>query len=236
MLEVKNLNSGYGDIQILWDINLKVDKGEIVTVIGPNGAGKTTLLKTIAGLVKPFKNSGGIFFKGRDIAGMEPHDVVRQGLVLVSSEIGLFPQMTVYENLLLGAYNVNAKDKRVENLKRVFELFPRLEERKNQKAGTLSGGERQMLMIAQGLMADPELLMLDEPSSGLQPSLVTRILDTLGKIRDMGVTILLVEQNVFAALKVADRGYVIENGRIVLQGTSEELMRNQHVKKAYLAI
>ncbi len=236
MLEVKNLNSGYGDIQILWDINLKVDKGEIVTVIGPNGAGKTTLLKTIAGLVKPFKNSGGIFFKGRDIAGMEPHDVVKQGLVLVSSEIGLFPQMTVYENLLLGAYNVNAKDKRVENLKRVFELFPRLEERKNQKAGTLSGGERQMLMIAQGLMADPELLMLDEPSSGLQPSLVTRILDTLGKIRDMGVTILLVEQNVFAALKVADRGYVIENGRIVLQGTSEELMRNQHVKKAYLAI
>lgn len=144
--------------------------------------------------------------------------------------------MTVYENLLLGAYNVNAKEKRLENLKRVFELFPRLEERKNQKAETLSGGERQMLMIAQGLIADPELLMLDEPSSGLQPSLVTRILDTLSRIREIGVTILLVEQNVFAALKVADRGYVIENGRIVLQGTSEELMLNQHVKKAYLAI
>jgi branched-chain amino acid transport system ATP-binding protein len=237
MLELANVNSGYGDVQVLWNINLRVEKGEIVSIIGPNGAGKTTLLKTIAGLIRPFKKgSGKIVYLGERIDGKRVDEIVNLGIVLVSGEKGIFPYMSVMDNLLMGAYNKNARSKRMENLEKVFQLFPRLKERKNQKAGTLSGGERQMLAIGQGIMANPRLMMLDEPSLGIQPSLAIKIFDALTEIRRLGMTILLVEQNVYAALRISDRGYVLENGRIVLKGPSSELLDNKHVKKAYMAL
>ncbi len=233
MLQVNGLNAGYGEVQVLWDINLTVREGEIVSIIGANGAGKTTTLKSIMGLIIPFK--GTISFNGDDITGLPVHEIVRKGISLVPEGRHLFPKMTVMENLRMGGYAVDG-DKYMDLLERVFQIFPVLKERKDQLALTLSGGEQQMLAIARGLMSDPKILMLDEPSLGLAPKIVKRVMKVVSEIRDEGVTILLVEQNAKISLEISDRGYVLETGRIVLEGTSEELLRNEHVKKAYLGL
>jgi branched-chain amino acid transport system ATP-binding protein len=232
MLEVESLNVYYGDIQVLWDVSLKVDRGEIVALIGSNGAGKTTLLKTIAGLLKPA--SGSINYLNERIDKLPPHKIVERGVALVPEGRGLFPHMTVYENLLMGAYTQRENSREVLNW--VYEIFPILKERSRQLASTLSGGEQQMLAIARSLMSNPKLLMLDEPSQGLGPKVVIRILDTVKMINERGVTIMLVEQSAPFALELADRVYVIENGRIVHSGRSEEIRSLEDVKKAYLGL
>jgi branched-chain amino acid transport system ATP-binding protein len=232
MLEVESLDVYYGDIQVLWDVSLKVDRGEIVALIGSNGAGKTTLLKTIAGLLKPA--SGSINYLNERIDKLPPHKIVERGVALVPEGRGLFPHMTVYENLLMGAYTQRENSREVLNW--VYEIFPILKERSRQLASTLSGGEQQMLAIARSLMSNPKLLMLDEPSQGLGPKVVIRILDTVKMINERGVTIMLVEQSAPFALELADRVYVIENGRIVHSGRSEEIRSLEDVKKAYLGL
>ncbi len=234
MLRIENLNFSYGDLQVLWDVNIEVREGEVVTVVGANGAGKSTLLKNISRLVKP--RSGSILFNDVDILRCEAHEVVELGIVQVPEGRKIFPQMTVTENLRMGSYSSRARAKRAENLERVFSLFPRLKEREKQLGGTMSGGEQQMLAIARGLMADPKLLLLDEPSLGLSPLLVKSIFEIIATIRKQGVTILLVEQNVFQSLRIADRGYVLETGRVVLKDQGDALLNNAHVKKAYLGM
>jgi len=231
MLKIENLSFSYGDLRVLWDVNLEVNEGEIVTVVGANGAGKSTLLRNISRLVKP--GAGGIAFNGADLTAREAHEVVALGVVQVPEGRKIFPQMTVIENLRMGSFIPAARKKREE---RVFTLFPRLRERQKQLGGTMSGGEQQMLAIARGLMADPKLLLLDEPSLGLSPLLVKSIFEIVSRIREQGVTIMLVEQNVFQSLKVADRGYVLETGRVVLQDTGASLLTNEHVRKAYLGM
>lgn len=230
MLEVRGITGGYGYIQILWDVSFNIKEGEVVTIIGPNGAGKTTLLKTISGLLKPW--SGEIYFRGKRISGLPAYKIVAEGIALVPEGRELFPKMSVMDNLLLGSYLSSSK--RQETLEKVFDLFPVLRERRNQMAGTLSGGEQQMLAIARGLMSNPKLLMLDEPSLGIAPIVVLKIFDTIKKLNEMGVTILLVEQNVYHALELAHRGYVLERGRVVLEGEGKFLIENKHVKEAYL--
>jgi len=234
MLEVKGINVYYGPLQVLFDVSLSVKEKEIATVIGPNGAGKTTLLKTISGLLHP--KSGSIRFLGEEISSLPAEVVVRRGVAHVPEGRGLFPYMTVLENLQLGAYTKEARSKMKETLEEVFELFPRLKERKDQLAYTLSGGEQQMLAIGRALMSRPKLLMLDEPSQGLAPNLVKSVMQTLEELNARGITILLVEQNVHHALNLADRGFVLENGRVVLEGAAQELLNNSHVKSAYLGI
>ncbi len=234
MLRIENLNFSYGDLQVLWDVDIEVREGEVVTVVGANGAGKSTLLKNISRLVRP--RSGSIRFYDQDLLRCEAHEVVDLGVVQVPEGRRIFPQMTVTENLRMGSYSARARAKRDRNLDRVFALFPRLKERERQLGGTMSGGEQQMLAIARGLMADPKLLLLDEPSLGLSPLLVTSIFEIIAEIRKQGVTILLVEQNVFQSLRVADRGYVLETGRVVLQEKGDALLNNEHVKKAYLGM
>jgi len=232
MLEVESLNVFYGDVQILWDVSLRVDEGEIVALIGSNGAGKTTLLKTIAGLLKPA--SGSINYFNERIDKLPPHKIVEKGIALVPEGRGLFPHMTVYENLLMGAYTQHKNNKEV--LSWIYEIFPILKERSKQLASTLSGGEQQMLAIARSLMSNPKLLMLDEPSQGLGPKVVIKILDTVKMINERGVTIMLVEQSALFALDLANRVYVMENGRIVRSGKSEEIKSLEEVKKAYLGL
>ena len=234
LLEIKNLDASYGELKVLWGINLEVGKGEIVALVGPNGAGKTTLLRTIVGVVK--EDKGDIVFEGRRINDLPPYERVKLGISLVPEGGELFPYMTVQENLDIGAYLPEARKKYHENLEFVFTLFPRLKERRNQLAGTLSGGERQMLAIGRALMSSPKILMFDEPSLGLAPNLALNVLKTIQELNKEGYTILLVEQNVRLALKISSRGYVIENGRIVLKGSSEELLNDPHVKKAYLGL
>ena len=234
MLEVKGLEASYGELKVLWGIDLEVGKGEIVALVGPNGAGKTTLLRTIVGIVK--EDKGDIIFEGKKINDLPPYERVKLGISLVPEGGELFPYMTVQENLDIGAYLPEARKKYHENLEFVFTLFPRLKERRNQLAGTLSGGERQMLAIGRALMSSPKILMFDEPSLGLAPNLALNVLRTIQELNKEGYTILLVEQNVRLALKISSRGYVIENGRIVLKGDSEELLNNPHVKKAYLGL
>ncbi|MCD6348306.1 MAG: ABC transporter ATP-binding protein [Candidatus Korarchaeota archaeon] len=233
MLEVAGLDAGYGEVQVLWNVGLKVERGEIVSLIGANGAGKTTTLRSIMGLIRPF--SGVIRFDGTEITGLPTHEIVRRGIALVPEGRHLFPKMTVIENLKMGAYAVDGS-KYKDLLERVFQIFPVLKERKDQLASTLSGGEQQMLAIARGLMSDPKLLMLDEPSLGLAPKIVKKVMRVVSEIRDEGVTVLLVEQNAKMSLEISDRGYVLETGKIVLEGTSEELLRNEHVRKAYLGL
>ncbi len=233
MLEVAGLNAGYGEVQVLWNVGLKVERGEIVSLIGANGAGKTTTLRSIMGLIRPF--SGVIRLDGTEIVGLPTHEIVRRGIALVPEGRHLFPKMTVIENLRMGAYAVDSS-KYKDLLERVFQIFPVLKERKDQLASTLSGGEQQMLAIARGLMSDPKLLMLDEPSLGLAPKIVKKVMRVVSEIRDEGVTVLLVEQNAKMSLEISDRGYVLETGKIVLEGTSEELLRNEHVRKAYLGL
>jgi len=234
LLTINKLNFSYGDLKILWDIDLEVHEGEIVTVVGANGAGKTTTLNCISRLVDP--TSGTISYNGEELTGLESHHVVERGIVQVPEGRKIFSEMTVLENLRMGSYIRTARKDREFNLELVFHLFPRLKERVNQLGGTMSGGEQQMLAIGRGLMANPKLLMLDEPSLGLSPLFVAIIFEIIQEINRKGVTILLVEQNVFNSLKIADRAYVLENGRVVLSGTGNELLVNDYVKKAFLGI
>jgi branched-chain amino acid transport system ATP-binding protein len=234
MLTIDKLNFSYGDLKVLWDISLEVHEGEIVTVVGANGAGKTTTLKNISRLVKP--DSGGITFLGEDMEKLESHQVVERGIVQVPEGRKIFPEMTVLENLRMGSYIKSARKTRGANVERVFGMFPRLKEREKQLGGTMSGGEQQMLAIARGLMANPKLLLLDEPSLGLSPLFVKIIFEIIQEINRQGVSILLVEQNVFQSLKIANRAYVLETGRVVLTGGGTDLLDNEHVKKAFLGM
>jgi len=234
MLKIDKLNFSYDDLKVLWDIDLEVHEGEIVTVVGANGAGKSTTLKNISRLVRP--NSGSITFKGIDLTRMEPHHVVEEGVVQVPEGRKIFPEMSVRENLRMGSYIASARKNREDNIERVFTLFPRLREREKQLGGTMSGGEQQMLAIGRGLMANPKLLLLDEPSLGLSPLFVKNIFDIITEINRQGVTILLVEQNVYQSLRIANRAYVLETGRVVLTGTGADLLNNDHIKKAFLGM
>ena len=235
MLEVRNLNVKYGKIQAIWDLSFEIKLGEVVGFFGPNGAGKTTLINAIIGLVKP--ESGQIVFENKSLIGLETHKIIRTGISVVPQERELFPFMTVEENLRLGsAYIPIAKNKLEDNLEFVFTIFPILKERCKQKAGTLSGGQQRMLAIGRGLMANPKLLILDEPSLGLQPSIVIELFQKLKEIKKTGMSILLAEQNVKQGLKVIDRGYVIENGRIVLADSAINLADSQYIQKSYLGV
>ena len=234
LLDVRNVDVFYGDAQALWGVSFQVEKGTITSIVGANGAGKTTIMKTISGLLIP--RSGTITFEGRDITREEPHKRVEMGIAHVPEGRQLFPRLTVMENLRAAAYTRRAREKFQDTLEEVFNLFPILRERRNQLAGTLSGGEQQMLAIARGLILRPEILMLDEPSLGLAPKLVIMILNLVRKLKEEGYTILLVEQNVYQALKLSDKAYVLETGRIVKSGTGEELLRDEDVKRAYLGL
>ncbi len=234
LLEVENVDAGYGFLQVLWEVSLHVEEGEFVCLLGANGAGKTTTLRTIAGFIAP--QGGDVRFKGQSIGGNPAHTISSTGISFVSEELNLFANMTVRENLLLGAYNVRDKQKQLEALNFVYSLFPRLKEREKQLAGTMSGGERKMLAIARGMMSQPEMLLVDEPSLGLAPQLVTNVFDALVTLQQRGVTILLVEQNVASALRIADRGYVLEQGKIAIEGKSSDLTNNEHVRSAYMGI
>jgi len=232
LLEVKDLNVAYGAITAVKGVSLTVNQGEIVTLIGSNGAGKSTTLRTISGLLKP--KSGEIYFDGDRIDGMEGHDIVQRGLCQSPEGRRIFPRMTVDENLDLGAFLRRDKDGIANDRERVLELFPRLKERIHQRAGTMSGGEQQMLAVARALMGSPKLLLLDEPSMGLAPVLVDVIFETIVRIREQGITILLIEQNASAALEVADRAYVLESGIIKMSGNAKDLQSDPEVTKAYL--
>jgi len=234
LLKIDKIDFHYGDVHILYGVILEVSEGEIVTILGANGAGKTTLLKTIAGILWP--TFGEIHFLGERIDHLHPHQIVEKGLVRIPEGRKIFPTLSVLENLELGSYIQKAKMKRSESLEKVFSLFPILKERSQQSAGTLSGGEQQMLAIGRGLMSLPRLLMLDEPSLGLAPLIVREIFNTVREINQQGTTVLLVEQNVFNALEMAQEGYVLENGRIVLRGNSQDLLGNEYIKEAYLGI
>jgi branched-chain amino acid transport system ATP-binding protein len=233
LLELENVHSYYGHIHALKGVSLNVEEGEIVTLIGANGAGKSTTLRTISGLIHA--RQGKVLFKGRDITHMEPHDIVTIGVGQVPEGRGIFPSLTVLENLEMGAFTINDQAEVKRRLQTVFRLFPRLEERVRQKGGTLSGGEQQMLATGRGLMMKPQILLMDEPSMGLAPVLVEAIFDVIQEMNQkQGTTILLVEQNALMALKYAARAYVLETGNIVLSGPSREIVQNQDVKKAYL--
>jgi branched-chain amino acid transport system ATP-binding protein len=234
MLQLKKVQAGYGRVTILEDVNVEVTKGEVVTIVGANGAGKTTTLRAISGLI-PI-TAGEIFFDGKDITTLPAHEVVNEGITLIPEARQLFPHMSVLDNLMLGAFKKAARQSAQERLDEVLGLFPRVKERLGQQAGTLSGGEQQMVAIARGLMASPKFLMFDEPSLGLSPLLVKQVFDIIDKIVSLGKTVLIVEQNVFHTLKIADRGYVIENGKIVMTGTGSDLLKDPHIKKAYLGI
>jgi len=232
MLEVKNIQVAYGKIVAVKDVSIDVKQGEIVTLIGSNGAGKSTTLRTISGLIKP--KSGEILFNGKRIDGVPGHEIVGMGICHSPEGRRIFPRMTVKENLELGAFLRNDKAAVNADMDRVLELFPRLKERIKQTAGTMSGGEQQMLAVSRALMGDPKLLLLDEPSMGLAPVLVELIFDTIVKIRKQGITILLIEQNATAALEVADRAYVLESGAVKMSGSAKELSSDDKVTKAYL--
>jgi branched-chain amino acid transport system ATP-binding protein len=232
MLEAIDVDAYYGDLQALWGISLQVNEGELVALIGPNGAGKTTTLRVITGLLKPA--SGSIRFHSDHLDKASAHKIVELGISQVPEGGRIFAGMSVLENLELGAFTAKARKVKDASLQWVYEIFPRLEERKKQRAGTLSGGERQMLAIGRALMSTPRLLLLDEPSFGLAPLLVEHIFEMIKDINGQGVTVLLVEQNIRAALELADRAYVIENGRIVGQGTGEDLLSFESVRSAYL--
>lgn len=234
MLRVNKINSSYGRIQALWDVSLNVEDGEIVALVGANGAGKTTLLRSLMGLVKP--SSGMIKFNGQRIEGYDPNKISELGIAYVPEGGGPFRDMSVRENLEMGAYHSNAWKYRKDTLRRVYRIFPRLEERENKLSRTLSGGERQMLAIGRALMARPTLCAFDEPSIGLAPLLVDEFLHIIKQVREEGITILLVEQNVHKSLEIADRAYVLENGRITLEGNSSDLLEDERIRKAYLGL
>lgn len=234
MLKVNNIDVFYGDLQVLWDISFEVKEKEIVVLIGANGAGKSTTIKTVSSLLTPVK--GSIEFNGTRMDQLPPYKIIEYGIVHVPEGRRLFPDMSVEENLIMGTLHGEAKSKRIETMEYVYELFPRMKERRKQMAGTLSGGEQQMLAVGRGLMSLPKLMMFDEPSLGLAPILVQEIFSMVKRINEEGVTVLLVEQNVRQTLAMCNRAYVLENGRVVLEGTSQELMNNEHVKEAFLGI
>jgi branched-chain amino acid transport system ATP-binding protein len=234
MLEIQKLNFAYGDLKVLWDVDLSVKDGEIVTVVGANGAGKSTILKNVSRLVRP--TSGTIRLDGKELNRFASHEVVEMGVVQVPEARRIFPEMTVVENLRMGSFVKATRKDRARNMERVFTLFPRLAERKGQLGGTMSGGEQQMLAIARGLMGNPKVLLMDEPSLGLSPLLVKSIFEIIKEINRQGTTILLVEQNVYQSLRISHRAYVLETGRVVMSGAGEELLENPHVKKAFLGM
>jgi len=234
ILELRDVTSGYGEVQILWGVTLALQKGQMVSLVGANGAGKTTLLRTIMGLNRPWQ--GQVIFEGEDISKLPPHAKADRGLILVPEGRQLFTHMTVQENLDMGASPKRARKDYQRNLELVFEMFPRLKDRRDQKAGTMSGGEQQMLAVARGLMASPKVLMIDELSLGLAPFLVLQLFESLKKLRETGITVLLVEQNVQMALAVTDYAYVLAEGRIEIEGPSKSVANNPDVQKAYLGL
>jgi branched-chain amino acid transport system ATP-binding protein len=231
MLEIERLNVFRNNLQILWDLNVRIGKGEVVALLGPNGAGKTTFVESIFGLIP--RVNGGIKFQGETIKGLPPHAIFRKGLALVPEKREIFPKMTVLENLRLGKGDRPGWE---EDLEEIHSLFPILKERENQLAGTLSGGEQQMLAIGRALMSNPKILVLDEPSTGLSPILIGQVFRSLERLGKQGMTILLLEQNIRNALDLCQRGYVMENGRIILEGKTKELFHNEHVQRAYLGV
>ncbi len=234
MLKVEKVSAQYGDIKVLWDATLQVSRGEMVTMVGSNGSGKTTLINTIIGMMHP--TAGRIRFLDRPIHHLPPHKTVEMGISLIPEGRKLFPEMTVLENLELGAYVLGARKKIPETLRWVFSLFPKLSDRKAQLAGTLSGGEQQMVTVGRGLMSLPQLLLIDEPSMGLAPIVVAELFRTIRKINREGVTVFLVEQNARQAMEISDRTYVLENGRVVREGASKELLYDDEIRKAYLGL
>jgi len=234
MLKLDNIHCGYGGTEILRGVSFEVNAGEVVTIVGANGAGKTTTLRSLCGIVTPSR--GTIEFEGQRIDGNRPDQIVDAGLTLIPEGRQLFPFISVRDNLLMGAYKRGARAGYKKRLDDVLDLFPRVRERLDQNAGTLSGGEQQMVAIARGLMADPKLLMFDEPSLGLSPLLVSQVFEIINKILELGTTVLIVEQNIVHTLRIANRGYVLENGEVVLSGTGQELLDNPHVKRAYLGL
>jgi branched-chain amino acid transport system ATP-binding protein len=234
MLEVQNVSAAYGMVQVLWDVSFQIKQKEIVSIIGPNGSGKTSLVKVIAGLL-PAK-SGTIRFKDEPIEKLRPFEIVKKGITLIPEGREIFPKMTVEENLQLGAYTLKDKAKIRDTKERVYQIFPVLKKKEKALAQTLSGGEQQMLVICRSLMSNPELLILDEPSLGLAPIIVQKVLDTVTKINEDGVTILLVEQNIRDSLEIAKRAYVLEEGKIILEGEGRQLLNNSHIKEVYLGL
>ncbi len=234
MLEVRNVTAGYAHFTALWDVSLRVDAGEAVAVVGPNGAGKTTLLRVISGVIPP--RSGGLAFEGRSLAGRPAHEIVAHGIAHVPEGRRLFPALTVADNLKMGAFLPRARRAYGESLERVYALFPVLAERRQQRAGSLSGGEQQMLALGRALMSRPKLILLDEPSMGLAPVMVLRVFDLIRKVRAEGYTILVVEQNVRQVLKLVDRAYLLEVGRIKMEGRADELSEQEFVRKAYVGL
>ena len=234
LLEARNLHVGYGDATAVWDVSLDVEAGEIVSVIGPNGAGKTTLINAIAGLLR--SRSGALRFDGRDMGDVKAHDYCGHGIALVPEGRRLFVKMSVEENLELGCYLRRARAVRAQSLERIYGLFPILRDKRSQPAGELSGGQQQMVAIGRALMACPRIVLFDEPSLGLAPTIVDDMFDIIARVREDGAAVLLVEQNVLKALEVADRAYVLEQGRIVAQGLPTDLLKQPHIREAYLGV
>ena len=234
LLEIKNISSGYGEVQILWEVSLAAERGQLTSLVGGNGVGKTTLLRTVMGAIRPWR--GSILFDGQDISHMPAYRKAELGLVLVPEGRQLFSDMSVMENLEMGATNRRARPNYARNLKKVYEMFPRLAERADQRAGTLSGGEQQMLAVARGLMAEPKLLMIDELSLGLAPLLVLKLFGSLKTLRDEGITLLLVEQNVHMALTVSDYAHVLAQGRVTHSGEARQLAKEKDIREAYLGV
>jgi branched-chain amino acid transport system ATP-binding protein len=234
VLEVENLESGYGEVQVLWNVSLQIAPGQLTTMVGANGAGKTTTMRTIMGSVSPW--GGRIRFNGEDVTRLSPHQKASRGLVLVPEGRQLFPNMTVEENLEMGAYSRRARKRQKENLANIFDMFPRLKERRMQKSATLSGGEQQMLAMGRGLMQEPVVLMIDELSLGLAPVLAQQLFRALKALKDQGITILLVEQNVHVALALSEHAYVLAEGRVHIQGDSHEVAKMDEVRRAYLGL
>jgi branched-chain amino acid transport system ATP-binding protein len=234
ILEVKDIASGYGEVQILWGSTISLQEGNLTCLVGGNGMGKTTLLRTLMGSIRPWQ--GSVWFEGKDVSHLPPYTKADMGLILVPEGRQLFTDMSVVENLEMGASNKRARPKMKENLERVYTMFPRLKERHGQKAGTMSGGEQQMLAVARGIMADPKVLMIDELSLGLAPVLVVSLFESLKQLPELGITILLVEQNVHMALAVSDYGYVLSEGKVNLEGPARQLIKDKHVRSTYLGL
>lgn len=234
MLKIEKVNAGYGDVTVLWDINIALEAGKTLAIVGSNGAGKSTIMRTLCGLVSP--SAGFITFDGKNISKMAPHDIVKLGIVYVPEGRRLFNKLSVMDNLLVGSYLPQNRKKRAENLERVFEMFPKLHERREQKAGTLSGGEQQMLAIARGLMSCPKVLMLDEPSLGIAPVIVDKLFEIIAQLKKENMTILISEQNVGRVLDIGDDAIVVQSGRIVMSGTCEEIKNSDMIQKAYLGM
>ncbi len=234
ILEIRDVTSGYGEVQILWGASLTLEEGQLTSLVGANGAGKTTMLRTVMGQIRPW--NGSVWFDGQDVSSLPPYDKAELGLVLVPEGRQLFTDMSVEENLEMGATPKRARPHFQRNIERVYEMFPRLKERRAQKSGTLSGGEQQMLAVARGIMAEPRILMIDELSLGLAPVLVLGLFQILKQLRKQGMTMLLVEQNVQMALAVSDYGFVLSHGKMDLQGPSRELSQDEHVRSAYLGL